>query len=84
MPSPGNIAGAFAQWVITSVLNYSLWVGIRRNVPHAVMFFMRYEVAIGRRSFPCPNCGRELEYAIQYFKSVSVIGLQSVLLFQSF
>ena|SRR5579863_3111701 len=46
-----------------------------KKCPACGHVFNASEVAIGRRSFPCPNCGRELEYVIQYVKSVSIIGL---------
>jgi hypothetical protein len=46
-----------------------------KQCPACDHVFHASEVAIGRRSFPCPNCGKELEYAFQYVKSVAIISV---------
>jgi|SRR5579863_2687319 len=46
-----------------------------KQCPACGHVFHASEVPLGRRSFPCPNCGKELEYAFQFVKTVSIISL---------
>jgi hypothetical protein len=46
-----------------------------KTCPACGHVFGAHEVKLGGRSFPCPQCTKELEYAFQHLKTISLITL---------
>ena len=64
-----RLSASLLDGTLASMARYS------KRCPACDHVFQASEVAIGRRSFPCPNCGKELEYSFQFVKSVAVISV---------